>query len=49
VAPGDLARYAFPGTRRTTVAAQPQLQGAVVRVTDRAAVENSRKLWPQLD
>jgi UDPglucose 6-dehydrogenase len=31
------------------VAAQLQLQGAVVRVTDPAAVENSRKLWPQLD
>ena len=28
------------------VAAQLQLQGAVVRVTDPAAVENSRKLWP---
>ncbi|TFV90364.1 UDP-glucose/GDP-mannose dehydrogenase family protein [Blastococcus sp. CT_GayMR16] len=31
------------------VAAQLQLQGAVVRVTDPAAIENSRKLWPQLD
>ncbi|SEP22714.1 UDP-glucose dehydrogenase family protein [Trujillonella endophytica] len=31
------------------VAAQLQLQGAVVRVTDPAAVDNSRKLWPQLD
>jgi UDPglucose 6-dehydrogenase len=31
------------------VAAQLQLQGAVVRVTDPAAVENSQKLWPQLD
>jgi UDPglucose 6-dehydrogenase len=31
------------------VAAQLQLQGAVVRVTDPAAVENSRKLWPQLE
>ncbi len=31
------------------VAAQLQLQGAVVRVTDPAAVENSRRLWPQLD
>jgi UDPglucose 6-dehydrogenase len=26
-----------------------KLQGAVVRVTDPAAVENSRRLWPQLD
>jgi UDPglucose 6-dehydrogenase len=31
------------------VAAQLQLQGAVVRLTDPAAVENSRRLWPQLD
>jgi UDPglucose 6-dehydrogenase len=31
------------------VAAQLQLQGAVVRVTDPAAVENCRRLWPQLD
>jgi len=31
------------------VAAQLQLQGAVVRVTDPAAVENCRQLWPQLD
>jgi UDPglucose 6-dehydrogenase len=31
------------------VAAQLQLQGAVVRVTDPAAIENSQKLWPQLD
>jgi UDPglucose 6-dehydrogenase len=31
------------------VAAQLQLQGAVVRVTDPAAVENSRRLWPQLE
>jgi UDPglucose 6-dehydrogenase len=31
------------------VAAQLQLQGAVVRVTDPAAVDNSRRLWPQLD
>jgi UDPglucose 6-dehydrogenase len=31
------------------VAAQLQLQGAVVRVTDPAAVENSRRLWPQFD
>jgi UDPglucose 6-dehydrogenase len=31
------------------VAAQLQLQGAVVRVTDPAAVENSQRLWPQLD
>jgi UDPglucose 6-dehydrogenase len=31
------------------VAAQLQLQGAVVRVTDPAAVENCRKLWPQLE
>lgn len=31
------------------VAAQLQLQGAVVRVTDPAAVENARRLWPQLD
>jgi UDPglucose 6-dehydrogenase len=31
------------------VAAQLQLQGAVVRVTDPAAVENGRRLWPQLD
>ena len=30
-------------------AAQLQLQGAVVRVTDPAAVENNRRLWPQLD
>jgi UDPglucose 6-dehydrogenase len=31
------------------VAAQLQLQGAVVRVTDPAALDNSRRLWPQLD
>jgi len=31
------------------VAAQLELQGAVVRVTDPAAIENSRRLWPQLD
>jgi UDPglucose 6-dehydrogenase len=31
------------------VAAQLQLQGAVVRVSDPAAIENSRKQWPQLD
>jgi UDPglucose 6-dehydrogenase len=31
------------------VAAQLQLQGAVVLVTDPAAVENARRLWPQLD
>ncbi|CCH88113.1 UDP-glucose 6-dehydrogenase [Modestobacter italicus] len=31
------------------VAAQLQLQGAVVRVTDPAAIDNSRRLWPQLD
>jgi UDPglucose 6-dehydrogenase len=31
------------------VAAQLQLQGAVVRVTDPAALENSRRLWPQLE
>jgi UDPglucose 6-dehydrogenase len=31
------------------VAAQLQLQGAVVRVTDPAAVENSRRQWSQLD
>jgi UDPglucose 6-dehydrogenase len=31
------------------VAAQLQLQGAVVQVTDPAAVENSRRQWPQLD
>jgi UDPglucose 6-dehydrogenase len=31
------------------VAAQLQLQGAIVRVTDPAAVENSRRQWPQLD
>ncbi|MCF6736941.1 UDP-glucose/GDP-mannose dehydrogenase family protein [Blastococcus sp. KM273129] len=31
------------------VAAQLQLQGAVVRVTDPAAVENSRRQWPHLD
>ncbi|WP_448625849.1 UDP-glucose dehydrogenase family protein [Geodermatophilus sp. URMC 64] len=31
------------------VAAQLQLQGAVVRVTDPAAIENSQRLWPQLD
>jgi UDPglucose 6-dehydrogenase len=31
------------------VAAQLQLQGAVVRVTDPAAVDNSRREWPQLD
>ncbi len=31
------------------VAAQLQLQGAVVRVTDPAAVDNSRRVWPQLE
>ena len=31
------------------VAAQLQLQGATVRVTDPAAVENCRRMWPQLD
>jgi UDPglucose 6-dehydrogenase len=31
------------------VAAQLQLQGAVVCVTDPAAVENCRRVWPQLD
>ena len=31
------------------VAAQLQLQGAVVRVTDPAAIENCRRDWPQLD
>jgi UDPglucose 6-dehydrogenase len=31
------------------VAAQLQLQGAVVRVTDPAAVENSAREWPHLD
>jgi UDPglucose 6-dehydrogenase len=31
------------------VAAQLQLQGAVVTVTDPAAIENSRRQWPQLD
>jgi UDPglucose 6-dehydrogenase len=31
------------------VAAQLQLQGATVLVTDPAAVDNCRKLWPQLD
>jgi UDPglucose 6-dehydrogenase len=31
------------------VAAQLQLQGAVVCVTDPAAIDNSRRLWPQLD
>ena len=31
------------------VAAQLQLQGAIVRVTDPAAVENCRRMWPQLD
>jgi UDPglucose 6-dehydrogenase len=31
------------------VAAQLQLQGAVVQVADPAAVENCRRLWPQLD
>ena len=31
------------------VAAQLQLQGAVVSVTDPAAVDNARKLWPQLE
>ncbi len=31
------------------VAAQLQLQGAVVLVADPAAVDNARKLWPQLD
>jgi UDPglucose 6-dehydrogenase len=31
------------------VAAQLQLQGAVVRVADPAAIDNARRLWPQLD
>ncbi len=31
------------------VAAQLQLQGAVVRVTDPAAVDNGRREWPHLD
>src|SRR3954454_14926670 len=31
------------------VAAQLQLQGAVVCVTDPAAIENARRSWPQLD
>jgi UDPglucose 6-dehydrogenase len=31
------------------VAAQLQLQGAVVVVTDPAAIDNARRLWPQLD
>jgi UDPglucose 6-dehydrogenase len=31
------------------VAAQLQLQGAVVRVTDPAAIENSRREWPHLE
>jgi UDPglucose 6-dehydrogenase len=31
------------------VAAQLQLQGATVRVTDPAAVENCRRTWPQPD
>jgi UDPglucose 6-dehydrogenase len=31
------------------VAARLQLQGAVVCVTDPAAIDNSRRLWPQLD
>jgi nucleotide sugar dehydrogenase len=31
------------------VAAQLQLQGATVRVADPAAIENCRKMWPQLD
>jgi UDPglucose 6-dehydrogenase len=31
------------------VAAQLQLQGAVVRVTDPAAADNIRRSWPQLD
>jgi UDPglucose 6-dehydrogenase len=31
------------------VAAQLQLQGAVVRVTDPLAVDNSRRAWPHLD
>ena len=31
------------------VAAQLQLQGAAVCVTDPAAVDNARRLWPQLD
>jgi UDPglucose 6-dehydrogenase len=31
------------------VAAQLQLQGAVVRVTDPAAIENSAREWPHLD
>ncbi|WP_336030485.1 UDP-glucose/GDP-mannose dehydrogenase family protein, partial [Geodermatophilus sp. FMUSA9-8] len=28
---------------------QLQLQGAIVRVTDPAAIENSRREWPHLD
>ncbi|SET55230.1 UDP binding domain-containing protein, partial [Geodermatophilus poikilotrophus] len=31
------------------VAAQLQLQGAVVCVTDPAAIDNARRSWPQLD
>ena len=31
------------------VAAQLQLQGAAVRVADPAALQNSRRMWPQLD
>ena len=31
------------------VAAQLQLQGATVRVADPAAVENCKRMWPQLD
>jgi UDPglucose 6-dehydrogenase len=31
------------------VAAQLELQGAVVRVTDPAAIENARRAWPHLD
>ncbi|MGY1794981.1 UDP binding domain-containing protein, partial [Geodermatophilus sp. SYSU D00525] len=31
------------------VAAQLQLQGAVVCVTDPAAIDNARREWPQLD
>jgi UDPglucose 6-dehydrogenase len=35
--------------RRSTWPPQLQLQGAVVRVTDPAAVDNGRRLWPQLE
>ena len=39
----------FRDSPALNVAAQLQLQGGVVRVTDPAAVENCQKLWPQLD